>query len=144
MRAIPAKASDVREAVDGWLLSKGVDTEPRRRLVETFMAECQRDIATACVNLSRVAKRYLQEAGETAHSSQRGRVFVGATDSLVYLAAGEKAKKELPPLDLNDQEDRETFAELVEQRVRTAKRHGETLSFASAAEAVMRTEFGGR
>src|SRR5450755_4743399 len=145
MREIKATRRELRLALETVLDEKGVtDRVTRTSLIECFEQDCKHDWNAAGRAFARGIRMALASgSSDEAYLSRPGKVFVGATDQLVHLAAGGKeTAKELPRLNYGDFEDRETLAELVEQKIRTAQRHGKTLSFASAAEEVMKKEFG--
>ena len=120
--------------LDSLLREKHIDGPTRSRLIRKFLEDCQVNIKSATRALFSAVKAY--RSGKPTDDD-----IDLPPPGLIYLAAGGKAtEQELPSLSYNDQEDRDCLAELVEQRVRTAERRGQKLSFADAAQAVMKAE----
>jgi hypothetical protein len=140
MKTIYGTRRELRLALEQSLDENGItDRVVRMSLIECFEQDCVHDWNAAERAFAKGIKRALASGAETVHLTRSGKVAVVATPDPVYLAAGEEiASAAIPPLDFDDQADRDSLAELVEQKIRTAQRHGETLSFAAAAETIVK------
>lgn len=142
MSAISVTRRELRLAMDEVLDERGI-TDPRTRtsLIERCLRDFKVDADAAMRAFVRGVKMAASGSSDDGSVGAPGKVFVSATPAQVFLSAG-AAEKELPALDFDDPDDRDTLDALVQQRIRTAQRNGERLSFAAAAEEVMKREFG--